>query len=582
MGLIRKLLFFLNKRQKIATIFLTIMIFIGALLETLGVSAIIPIAQMMMSPESIYEEQYVVWIAEHFNLNGTQAIFMFMLGAMMTIYVVKNLYLLLLSYVQAKFVNNNRARTQAKLLEWYLNRPYEYFLYADVSEILRIIRSDIQNVFAILLNLMQILTEILVILCIGVLLFVTDWKMTLFIALLVIVITLVVMKGLKNQIGALGRKDQGYVAVLTKWILQSMTGIKIVKVTQREDYFDEHYREDADAQARMNTRYAVLSTVPKLLLETVFICGILLYLMLCMSNGADIVQLGAVISAFAVAAFRVLPSVSRVNTYLANLAYYEPSLTTIYNMVKEKGYQDVFGGTQKTEEKRENVQPFTIKDKIELKGVTFAYPNTEKKILNLADMELPIGSSVGIKGPSGAGKTTVIDVLLGLLEIQEGVLLCDGADISKHKPEWLSHIGYIPQSVYLTDDSIKMNIAFGLNEQDIDEERVWEVLREAQMEGFVRELPEGIHTAVGEQGVRISGGQKQRLGIARALYHNPEILIFDEATSALDNNTETAIMDAIEQFKGRKTMIIIAHRLRTIEQCDIIYEVNNGRIVRER
>lgn len=582
MELIRKLLFFLNKRQKIATIFLTIMIFIGALLETLGVSAIIPIAQMMMSPESIYEEQYVVWIADFFNLNGTQTIFMFMLGAMMTIYIVKNLYLLLLSYIQSKFVNDNRAGTQAKLLEWYLNRPYEYFLYADVSEILRIIRSDIQNVFAILLNLMQILTEILVILCIGILLLVTDWRMTLFIALLVIVITLVVMKGLKNQIGALGRKDQGYIAVLTKWILQSMTGIKIVKVTQREDYFNKHYSEDADAQARMNTRYAVLSAVPKLLLETVFICGILLYLMLCMSNGADIAQLGAVISAFAVAAFRVLPSVSRVNTYLANLAYYEPSLTTIYNMVKEKGYRDVFGGIQTKEEKRNNEQAFTIKDKIELKGVTFAYPNTEKKILNKAEMELPIGSSVGIKGPSGAGKTTVIDVLLGLLEIQEGVMLCDGVDISKHKQEWLSHIGYIPQSVYLTDDSIKMNIAFGLNEQDIDEERVWEVLREAQMESFVRELPEGIHTAVGEQGVRISGGQKQRLGIARALYHNPEILIFDEATSALDNNTETAIMDAIEQFKGRKTMIIIAHRLRTIEQCDIIYEVNDGRIVRER
>lgn len=587
MKLFKNLLFFLNKKQKIGTAFLTIMIFIGALLETLGVSAIIPVVQMMMVPDSIQDVKYISFISKVFGITKSDDIFMFLLGTMIAIYVVKNLYLLLLVYVQSKFVNENRAGTQAKLLEWYLNRPYEYFLYADVAEILRIIRSDIQNVFAILLELMRLLTEILVSLCIAIFLFATDWKMTLFLALLTITVTLAVTKGLKKHIGGLGRKDQGFIAVLTKWILQSMNGIKIVKVMQKESYFDEHYRSDAEKQAKLNTRYAVFSAIPRLLLETVFISGILLYLMVSMNRGADMVQMASVISAFAVAAFRILPSVSRMNTHLANLAYYEPSLTIIYDMVEKEGYDNVFNRQSKTEEEirieeANKDKEFTTKDKIEFKGVTFAYPNTEKKILDGADMILPIGSSIGIKGPSGAGKTTVVDILLGLLDMNEGVILCDGLDIKKYRNEWLAHIGYIPQNVYLTDNSIKQNIAFGMNESEISEERVWEVLREAQLEDFVKELPDGIETAVGEQGIRISGGQKQRMGIARALYHNPEILVFDEATSALDNETETAIMDAIAQFKGKKTMIIIAHRLKTIEQCDIIYEVNKGQILRER
>jgi len=197
-------------------------------------------------------------------------------------------------------------------------------------------------------------------------------------------------------------------------------------------------------------------------------------------------------------------------------------------------------------------------------------------------MEIPVGKSVGIVGGSGAGKTTIVDVLLGLLQIEEGTITCDGIEVMNQYQNWLSHIGYIPQTIYMLDDSIRNNIAFGVNEKDIDDNRIWEVLAEAQLKEFIESLPEGLDTQIGERGVRISGGQRQRIGIARALYHNPELLIFDEATSALDNDTETAIMEAIEKLHGRKTMVIIAHRLRTIENCDRIYRVENGKMTLEK
>ena len=253
----------------------------------------------------------------------------------------------------------------------------------------------------------------------------------------------------------------------------------------------------------------------------------------------------------------------------------------IYENVNTKGLseENVLITHNPTEE---YVPALTFKDTIELRDITFAYPNTDKNIFTHADMIVPIGASVGVVGASGAGKSTIVDIMLGLLEVKSGKILCDGIDAIEHYPEWLSHIGYIPQTIYMLDDSIRRNIAFGVDDSDIDDDRVWAVLKEAQMMDFVKDLPDGLDAQIGERGVRISGGQRQRLGIARALYHNPQILIFDEATSALDNDTETAIMDAIDSLHGQKTMVIIAHRLRTIENCDIIYEVKDEKINRTR
>ncbi|MBQ3791079.1 MAG: ABC transporter ATP-binding protein [Lachnospiraceae bacterium] len=329
--------------------------------------------------------------------------------------------------------------------------------------------------------------------------------------------------------------------------------------------------------------------------------------------------------AFAVAAVRVMPSANRINTYLTEIAYEQPSLDYVYenykvalaesSSVSEDEARAPYTGALNEMEREARTSNLVPSDSdamradramrflgdlegtepqgglpaqpgekdptrpmIELSGITYRYPNTDRDIFTDASMYVKKGESVGIMGASGAGKSTIVDILLGLLKVQAGSITCDGVSIFDRYTAWLHQIGYIPQAIYLIDESIRDNIAFGIDADRIDEERIWEVLKEAQLADFVKSLPEGLDTKIGDRGVRLSGGQRQRLGIARSLYHDPEILVFDEATSALDGDTEEALMEAINSFHGKKTMIIIAHRLNTIAKCDRIYEVTDGKL----
>ena len=286
-------------------------------------------------------------------------------------------------------------------------------------------------------------------------------------------------------------------------------------------------------------------------------------------------QMLPTLTAFGLAAVRLLPCVNRINTYLTDISYFRPCLDYVY---ENMNINEISKKTNQTLLPVDETKTMQLRNKIELKDIVYAYPNTDGLIFDHADMEIPYGKSIGIMGPSGAGKSTIVDILLGLLKVHEGQILCDGDNVFENYPAWLAQIGYIPQSIYLVDEPIRNNIAFGIADDEIDDNRIWQVLEEAQLKEFIQTLPEGLDTAIGDRGVRLSGGQRQRLGIARALYHNPEILVFDEATSALDNETEAAVMEAINSFHGKKTMVIIAHRLNTIEKCDIIYKVEGGKI----
>ena len=579
--MLKKLSAILDRQQKIKIAGLLVVILIGGLLETAGVSLILPLLSAILDQESFAANRFVVYFMDLLNFQEINSFIYFLLAALIFMYVFKAVYLLFSTYLQSRFVNRNRCRCTTNLLSQYLHRPYEYYLYAETSTILRTIYGDMDNIFNLLLQCMNLAAELVVSFCLGVFLLIMDFKMMAVIVGLLLAVTIFNTKVVKPRLNAVGSAAREEQAGLYKWILQSVTGIKDVKVHDKVDYFTARYRENASAYGDYQIKNNVLTNIPRLMIETVAIVGILLYVGFSMAMGVEMASLLPLISAFALAAMRLLPSVNRVNTYMANIAYYESALNYIYENVDT----DAMSRQEELDTYRlanPNTKPVTLQKEIELKNITFAYPNTDRKIFDNADMSIPVGKSVGVVGASGAGKTTVVDVLLGLLELQNGTITSDGTNIFDNYGAWLSHVGYIPQTIYMLDDSIRNNIAFGVKEEDIDDARVWEVLGQAQMKEFVEDLPDKLDSQIGERGVRISGGQRQRLGIARALYHDPELLIFDEATSALDNDTETAIMEAIDTLHGQKTMVIIAHRLRTIENCDMIYEVKDGKILLSR
>jgi len=579
--MLKKLSAILDKQQKVKIAGLLVLILIGGLLETAGVSLIMPFLYAILDEQTFAANKYVIYFMDLLGIESVRGVIYLLLFALIFMFVFKGVYLIFLTYMQSRFVNRNRSRCTTNLLSQYLHRPYEYYLYAETSTILRTIYGDMDNIFNLLLQCMNLAAELVVSVCLGVFLLVVDFKMMCVVVGLLLAVTIFVTKVVKprlNSVGELAREEQ---AGMYKWILQGVTGIKDVKVHDKTDYFTGRYRKNASVYADYQIKNNVLTNLPRLLIETVAIVGILAYVGVSMASGVEMASLLPLISAFALAAMRLLPSVNRVNTYMANIAYYEPALNYIYENVDT----EAMSRQEELDAHRlanPNTTPITLEKEIELTDITFAYPNTDKKIFDKADMKIPVGKSVGVVGPSGSGKTTIVDVLLGLLEPQGGTITSDKADIKTNYEAWLSHVGYIPQTIYMLDDSIRNNIAFGVKEDEIDDARVWEVLEQAQMKEFVEQLPEKLDAQIGERGVRISGGQRQRLGIARALYHDPELLIFDEATSALDNDTETAIMEAIDTLHGQKTMVIIAHRLRTIENCDIIYEVKDGKISQTR
>ncbi len=606
-SMLKKIRCIFDRKQKFQLLLLGIMIFIGGFLETLGVGAMMPVVMVLITPETLlaYIQKYdfLQKICNFFHIQNVSQITIALLFALMAVYVIKNLYILLLTYKQNAFIDQNRNRMISRVMAEFLNRPYEQYLGADIPTVFRITDNDIPHAFSLMLSLIQLASEVVVSGLIFVMMLILDAEMTLFVIVLFGVLTLLIIKVFKPRLNKIGSKNQSIQSRIAKWRIQAIYGLKDVKVLNREEFFVRNYYESGKVGANVATTYAVLNNMPRLLIETVFIVGMLGFLMLFIKGGGDMSLMVSTVSAFGVAAMRVLPSVNRINTYITQISYTQPSLDFVYQNLQEGMKTDAMLAERKAKAQKEKLR---LEHQIELNHISFHYPDSDKDIFTDAHMVVPKGKSVGIIGTSGAGKSTVVDILLGLLHAQEGEITCDGVDIFRNYESWLAQVGYIPQSIYLVDESIRDNIAFGIDKDKINEKRIWEVLAEAQLKEFVEELPEGLDTTIGDRGVRLSGGQRQRIGIARALYHDPEILVFDEATSALDNDTEAAVMDAVNSFHGKKTMIIIAHRLNTIEaavmdavnsfhgkktmiiiahrlntieKCDIVYKVEDRKLV---
>lgn len=581
-SLFQKLNYIFDKKQKGSFVVLAVMILIGGVFETLGVSMLIPAVNAIMQPDLVREKIEKFPALSHFltqdlQLNTDAKLLCALFGFLIGLYVVKNLYLLLLAYKQNRFIARARNDMISRVMREFLNRPYEEYLGADIPTVFRITDGDIPHTFSLVLALLQLMTECVVSLFLVIYLIRVNWQMTLLLMLVLALLTLWNAKVLKKKLNAIGKRNQDIQSRIAKWRIQSIYGLKDVKVLNRQDFFIRNYYESGKVGAELATKYAVLNNLPHLVIETIFMATILGFMMALLTSGQNLSAFLPQLMAFGVAAIRVMPSANRINTYMTEIAYEQPSLDFVY-----ENLTDAMKTNKKMAAERAKVAggALHLEKEIRLEGITFRYPDGDRNIFTDASMVIPKGKSVGIKGASGAGKSTIVDILLGLLHVQKGEITCDGANIFSNYESWLSQIGYIPQSIYLIDESIRENIAFGIDEREIDDARIREVAAEAQLLEFIDSLPEGLDTKIGDRGVRLSGGQRQRIGIARALYHNPEILVFDEATSALDNETEAALMGAINSFHGRKTMIIIAHRLNTIENCDLIYEVKGEKITR--
>ena len=557
---------------------LVLLMLIGAVLESASITLVVPVIQVVLTPEAIEGEGIVANLYHGLHMQSITQFTVVVMLALILAFILKNLFLFFMQKRLYHFVYTNQFYTGQRLLRSYIKKDYEYFLNADTATIQRSIAADVNNMYALILALLQVMSEAIVFVTLGVILLSLDALMTVVIASLLVLTLVVIKKVIKPIMNRTGKENQDYGASMYQWIAQAVTGIKEVKVTGKEQYFIDEYMKQGEGFIKAMERFCLFSNTPKLLIETVCIAGMVAYMLCMILAGYNVGDMLPVLGAFAVAAMRLMPSASRINNQLTQMAYCEPFFMNVSDNLVEDISEENTDLSYAVDAK----EKLPVTREITLRDITYAYPNTEKLIFDHADLTIRVGSSVGIVGGSGAGKTTVVDIILGLLKLKSGTICADGVNVMEHYREWLKNIGYIPQMISLLDADIRKNVAFGVKEEDIDDEKLWYALKEAQLDEFVRSLPDKEYTGVGERGIRISGGQRQRIGIARALYNDPEVLILDEATSALDNDTEAAIMDSINRLHGRKTMIIIAHRLQTIEKCDEVYRVENGKITRDR
>ena len=555
---------------------------IGGILESLGIAMLAPIMQIVVDPQKVEESKYLSAMYHGLNLTTTTQLAEVIMVGLILVFIIKNLVLFLINVVQLKFTYTNQFATSRRMMINFMQRPYEYYLNADTSVIQRSITSDVNNMYALILSILQLTSEVIVFTCLVAFLLRINAMMTITIAALLITVLLIIKFVIKPVMVKAGKDNQDFYSGLYKWINESVTGIKEIKIANKENYFINGYADCGAGYVYAVQKYNLYNSTPRLLIETIAVAGMIGYMLIVMMGGTSLTTLLPQLTVLLAAATRLLPSANRINNYLTSIAYFEPFMMNVTDNLQQEIHDGSVSYDVADYRKKIEVTKLPVTKDIEMTDICYKYPNTDSYILNKACMSIPVGKSVGIVGTSGAGKTTIVDVLLGLLKPESGEISADGVSVMSNYKGWLKNIGYIPQTIFMVDSTIRKNVAFGYADDEIDDNKVWQALREASLDEFVKSLPEGLDTQIGERGIRLSGGQRQRIGIARALFEDPEVLVLDEATSALDNETEAAIMDSINRLHGRKTLIIIAHRLQTIEKCDMVYRIEDGKAVRDR
>lgn len=574
-GIFTKLGYIFTAKDKRKIAILLVAVVIGSFLELLGVTIFMPFINIISNPQTIQRTWYLKLFYDGLHFSSTKNFMIALSCAIIAVYLIKNIYLIVEKNCIYKFSYSTQMRLSTRLLETYMKEPYTFHLNKNIASLQRTIQEDTGRFMQVVLYFMELATELVVCLTLGIYLLFVSKSITIIVVSLLVVFVGTFLACTRRYSNQLGRDNQAYQGKIYQWMNQALGGIKEIKILERDSFFIDEYQKYYAKFARGLRLSRTISILPKYLVEAVAITGLLIAIIVKMTFGeADLVYYIPQLTVFAVAAFRLMPSVGRINEYATNMLYAFPSVDLIYkDLVEIEDYVE--------KQDHEVAEKWNLKNAIEVKEVTYYYPDTEEPVIDGASLTIQKGKTVAFIGASGAGKTTMVDIILGLLVPQKGVVMADEINVHEKPKTFHAQIGYIPQVIYLSDDTIRNNIAFGIKEVQIDEAAVQAAVEKAQLTEFINSLPHGLDTIVGDRGVRLSGGQRQRIGIARALYHDPEILVLDEATSALDNETESAVMEAIDHLQGLKTMIIIAHRLTTIRNVDKIYEVGEGK-VRER
>lgn len=553
---------------------------IGTALDFFGVSLILPLVNMLVTPGELEGKWWFSLLKSFFHISKTSDAMLVVVLLIIAVYILKNVYAIYMSVVQGIFLARNRINTSAKFLNCYMRKPYTFHLQHNTAEVVRSINSDVSSAYSLVSSIMGLISNGLITILLVAYLISVDPKLTLAIVAGLTIYSVLYFLIIRKKMRAAGQESRRLSVRMIKAIHQSVGGIKEVKVMGREQYFVDSYSENGDAFIDNQKKYIIYTGIPRHLIEILCVVGVLGLVAFKIATDPD--NLSAIVgslSAFAVAAIKLLPSANSINSTINGMTYLIPSLDAVCEVIDDNfNHPNVSDTCTDVSVDKSDVELCSKDSDITLTNIFFTYPEMDDPVLKDVNLTIRHGTSVGIMGVTGAGKTTLVDIILGLLEPQVGKVYYGDLDISKDYAEWQKHIGYIPQNIYLTDESIRNNVALGVYEDDIDDERVWKALEDAQLADFVRGLKDGLDTVIGERGVRISGGQRQRIGIARALYYNPDILFFDEATAALDTETERAVMASVNRLSREKTCIIIAHRLSTIEQCDIVYKVENNQV----
>ena len=569
MSIFKKISYIFSAKQKVQSVLLCIGLFIGALFELAGVSLITQLVSIVTDPGKIHSNALLKGVYDAFDMKDDRQFFLTLVTGLIIVYLVKNAYLLWINYVQYTFIYNNQLRLSGRLIDCYLKKPYTYHLDKNSAEMVRNVMLDSERFFQMLLSVFLMLSEFLISALLCIYLLTVDWFITVSVAVILGIFTGLYLILFKNKAKEYGKENQIYDGKMHQSINQALGAVKDIKILHREKYFVDAFCGYGKKKMRAVRNNNVLGQAPKYVIETVCIGAILLVLVYKIFRGEDLSSMITQLAAFAVAAFKLLPSVSKINNFANLIIFLKPSVDLIYRDIKDTEDMKNFELTDADGSEPEAAE-------ITVSNLTYRYPHTERDVLKNVNLSIPLGYAVGLMGPTGAGKSTLADIILGILTPTGGTVSYGTMNVHEHPIKWSRKLAYIQQSIYLADETIRNNVAFGIDDDKIDEDKVWKALEEAQIKDFVKSLPEGLDTMVGERGVRLSGGQRQRIGIARALYDDPEILVLDEATSALDNETENAVMEAIDSLMGRKTLIIIAHRLTTLRNCQVIFKVEGG------